>query len=139
MRLAQDKERYAFLTIGEDKNKQAFLPVVQELHELGFNFYATEGTHAFLEKHHIPSIYVHKMYNKLNPSVEDVLRENVIDLIIDLPYNQLPGESGKDEQTIREWAIKNEVMLVTDLVTAKRLVEKMKKRLVVRKVAKSTV
>jgi argininosuccinate synthase len=135
MRLAQDKERYAFLTIGEDKNKQAFLPVVQELHELGFNFYATEGTHAFLEKHHIPSIYVHKMYNKLNPSVEDVLRENVIDLIIDLPYNKLPGESGKDEQTIREWAIKNEVMLVTDLVTAKRLVEKLKKRLIVRKKA----
>lgn len=132
MRLAQDKERFAFLTIGEESNKKAFLPVVKSLKELGFKFYATEGTHAFLKKHGLESALVHKMHTNQNPSLEDVLRENIFDLIINLPYKKHTAEAAADETTIREWAVKNEVTLVTDLIVAQRLVEKLKKRMVVR-------
>jgi argininosuccinate synthase len=133
MRLAQDKERFAFLTIGEDKNKKTFLPIVKSLDELGFKFFATDGTHKFLAKNKIQSVLIHKMFTQQNPNLEDVLRQNIFDLIIDLPYNNQKDQSVRDEQTIREWAIKNDVMLITDLEAAKRLVEKLKKRLVVRK------
>ncbi len=132
MRLAQDKERFALLTIGEEKNKKAFLPVVKELDNLGFKFYATEKTHLFYKKQGINSILVHKMYNKSFPTLEDILRENVLDLIINLPYDKQVKEAKADEAVIKEWAIKNEVTLIRDLDTAQNLVKKMQKRMVVR-------
>lgn len=133
MRLAQDKERFCLLTIGEDRNKKKLLPIVRDLAVLGFKFFATEHTRMFYKKQGIDSILVHKMYKKTYPSLEDVLRQDLIDLIINTPYdNQFP-EAKKDEAMIRRWAVKNDVTLVRDFHTAKELVEKLKKRTIVRK------
>jgi len=133
MRLAQDKERYALLTIGEERNKNAFLPIVKELQALGFQFYATEHTHAFYKNKGIDSILLHKMYKKQYPSLEDTLRQNVFDIIINIPYdNQFP-EAKVDENVIREWAVTNDVPLIRDVDTAKKLLDKMSKTLLVRK------
>lgn len=82
MRLAQGKVRHALLSIGEDSNKQAFLPVIKDLHALGYAFYATEGTHTFLKKHKIDSILLHKMYKKEHPSLEEILRQDLFDVIV---------------------------------------------------------
>lgn len=133
MRLAQDNERFALLTIGEEKNKKALLPSIKQLSELGFQFYATENTHLFLKKHNIHSVMVHKMYKDLYPSLEDILRQNVFDLVINLPYDNQTKEAKSDEQVIKKWAVKNGVTLVRDVETAVGLVKELQKRLVVRK------
>lgn len=133
MRLAQDNERFALLTIGEEKNKKALLPSIKQLAELGFQFYATENTHLFLKKHKINSVMVHKMYKDLYPSLEDILRQNVFDLVINLPYDNQTKEAKSDEQVIKKWAVKNGVTLVRDVETAVGLVKELQKRLVVRK------
>jgi argininosuccinate synthase len=133
MRLAQEKERFALLTIGEEKNKKKFLPLVKELRDLGFQFYATEHTHEYYEKQGIDSILIHKMYKKTYPNLEDGLRQNLFDLIINIPYdNQFP-EAKDDEKVIKKWAVNNEVPIVRDFETAEKLIEKMKKRMIVRK------
>jgi argininosuccinate synthase len=133
MRLAQDKERFALLTIGEDKNKKAFLPIIKDLDELGFKFFATEHTHEFLKKNKITSILLHKMYKKEHPNLDDMLRQDLFDLIINVPYdNQFP-EAKKDESIIRKWAVRHNAPLIKDLQTGKELIEKMKKRMIVRK------
>lgn len=133
MRLAQDTERFALLMLGEDKNKKKFLPVVKNLQQLGFQFYATQKTHEFLKKNSIDSIFLHKMYEKENPNIEDVLRQNVIDLIVHTPYETPNRESKQGMKVIKEWAIKNNVPLISDLEVAKNMVKKLEKRLVVRK------
>lgn len=133
MRLAQHKERFALITIGEDHNKKKFLPLIKRLTELEFHLFATENTHKFLKKNKVNSIMLHKMYKDEHPSLEDVLRQNLLDLIIDVPYEKQTVQSAKDEEVIREWAVNNEATLVTDFVTAERLVKKLEKRLVVRK------
>ncbi len=133
MRLAQDKERFALLTIGEESNKKKFLPLVKELHEMGFNFYATEKTHAFLKKEKISSILLHKMYTKEYPSLEDILRQNLFDLIINVPYQKQSAESKEDEKTIRSWAIKTKVPVLADLATAKEFITEMKNHRIMRK------
>ena len=133
MRLAQDNERFALLTIGEEKNKKALLPTIKQLSELGFQFYATENTHLFLKKHKINSVMVHKMHKDLYPSLEDILRQNVFDLVINLPYDNQTKEAKSDEQVIKKWAVKNGVTLVRDIETANGLVKELQKRLVVRK------
>jgi len=132
MRLAQDKQRFALLTIGEE-NKKKFLPIVKELKELGFSFYATENTHAFYKKAGIDSILLHKMYKKSYPSLEDILRQDLFDLIINVPYAKQIPEAKIDEEVIRKWAIKSDVPLVTNFETAQDLVAKLKKQLIVRK------
>lgn len=133
MRLAQHKERFALVTIGEDSNKKAFLPLIQRLVDLDFHLFATENTHKFLKKNKLKSVMLHKMYQDEHPSLEDILRQNLLDLIIDVPYEKQTVQSAKDEEVIRDWAVKNDVTLVTDFMTAQRLVKKLEKRLVVRK------
>lgn len=135
MRLAQDKERFALLTIGEDKNKKAFLPVIKNLLELGFVFYATENTHEFLKRQGIESILLHKMYKKTYPSLDDVLRQDIFDLIINVPYDKQLPAAKKDESVIRKWAVRNNVPLVKDLQTAQELVRRLQKHMIVRKKA----
>jgi argininosuccinate synthase len=133
MRLAQSKERFALLTIGEEKNKKAFLPIIKSLQELGFNFYATENTHAFLKKQDIESILLHKMYKKTYPSLDDVLRQDIFDLVINVPYDKQTPEAIKDESVIRKWAVRNNVPLVRDLQTAEELIGRLQKHMIVRK------
>lgn len=133
MRLAQDKQRFALLTIGEEKNKKKFLPLVKELKELGFHFYATENTHAYYKKQGIESILLHKMYKKTYPSLEDILRQNLFDLIINIPYNKQFPQAKTDQEVIRKWAVKNDIPLVHSFETAQALVAKLKKNVIIRK------
>lgn len=137
MRLAQDKERFALLTIGDLANKKRFLPLVQHLQQLGFKFYATENTHRFYEKQGIPSILLHKMHEKTFPSLEDILRQDLFDVIINIPQQHPKAEAKLDEKVIRSWAVKNNVLLLTDLETTADLVEQLQKNLVVRKRGKA--
>lgn len=134
MRLAQNKERFALLTIGDEKNKKQFLPIVRDLQELGFKFYATEHTHEYYAKEGIESILVHKKYTKLFPNLEDVMKQDLFDLIINVPNLKQIAEAKKDEGMIRKWAVKSGVTLVRDFHTAKELIAKLKKHLVVRKI-----
>lgn len=133
MRMAQGKERFALLTIGEESNKKKFLPLIKRLAALQYKFYATEKTHAFLSKQGVFSVMVHKMYVDEHPNLDDMLRQNLFDLIIDIPYKKRSAEIKADQEVIAEWAVKNEVTLVKDFQTAEKLVKKLEKRLVVRK------
>lgn len=133
MRMAQDKERFCLLSVGEEQNRQAFLPVIQALDELGFKFFATENTHEFCKQHDIPSVLVQKLHKKQTQSLESILRQDILDLIIDVPHGKPSAKAKQDGRTIREWAVKNSVTLVQDLQTAESLVSKLSKRMVVRK------
>ena len=128
MRMAQKKEKFILLTIGEESNKKMFLPMIKELHNLGYKFYATENTHNFYEKHGIPSVFVHKMYEKQYPQLEDVLKQDVFDLIINVSKNKHTDKAREDEKVIKKWAVKTEVQIINDVEVLKELVAKMKKK-----------
>lgn len=132
MRLAQETEKFALISIGEEKNKKKFLPLVKRLQGLGFYFYATDNTHKFLKKNKIESIKLNKMYSGENPNLEDILKQNLLDLIVNVPYDKQTTGSQKDEAVIREWAVKNDITLVTEYQMAENLIHKLEKRLVVR-------
>lgn len=133
MRMAQGKERFALITIGEERNKKKFLPLIKRLEKLSYRFYATENTHAFLSKNGVFSIMVHKMYKHDHPNLDDMLQQNLFDLIINVSYDQVFDEAAADEDIIRKWAVRNEVTLVRDFAMAEKLVSKLEKRLVVHK------
>lgn len=132
MRLAQSTEKFALLSIGEERNKKKFLPLIKRLQGLGFYFYATDNTHKFLKKNKIESIMLQKMYSGLNPNLEDILRQNMIDLVINIPQDKPTTGAQKDEEVIREWTVKNDTKLVADFQTAENLITKLEKRMVIR-------
>jgi len=138
MRMAQDKERFCLLSVGEESNRTKFLPVIQALDELGFKFFATESTHDFCKLNGISTILVQKLHKKQTQSLESILRQNILDLIIDVPHAKQAEKAKRDGQIIREWAVKNNVTLVQDLQTAESLVSKLRKRMVVRKKVATT-
>jgi argininosuccinate synthase len=133
MRLAQHTERFAFISIGEERNKQKFLPLIKRLEKLGFIMFATDKTHAFLHENGLNSVMVHKMHSKQNPNLDDVLRQNLFDLIVLVPYDKHQKKAQADHEVIKEWAIKNDAQLVTDYQVTEKLVEKLEKRLIVKR------
>jgi len=132
MRTAQETKRYALFTIGEEEDKKAFLPLAKKLIQLGFELYATENTHKYLEKKKVESVLLHKMYKGLNPNLEDLIKQNRFDVIFHKPYKEQFAKSKADEKVIREWAVKTDTLYITDLETAKNFVHKLEKRLVTR-------
>ena len=131
MRLAQKKERFVLLTIGGESNKKKFLPAVKELHKLGYQFYATENTHKFYEKEGIPSVFVYKMHEEKNPNIEDVLRQDMFDLIVHVPYKGNVKETKLDESIVKKWAVRTEVPIINDAKILNEVVKKLKKNMVV--------
>lgn len=127
MRLAQKKERFVLLTIGGDSNKKKFLPYVKDLQKLGYQFYATENTHKYYKKEGITSIFVHKMHENKNPNIEDVLRQDMFDLIIHVPYKGNEKEAKLDENIVKKWAVRTEVPIINDPKILKELIHKLKK------------
>ncbi len=131
MRLAQKKERFILLTIGGDSNKKKFLPAVNELYKLGYQFYATENTHEYYKKQGIPSVFVYKMFEDKNPNIEDVLRQDMFDLIIHVPYKGNIKEEKLDESIVKKWAVRTAVPIINDTKILNEMVKKLKKNMVV--------
>jgi argininosuccinate synthase len=130
MRKAQGRERYALFTIGGDQHKKLFAPLAKKMVELGFVLYATENTHKYFKKKGIDSILLFKMYERKNPDLEDLLRQNRFDVIFNIPHRKPGKEARRDGQVIREWAVKTDTLLITNYEVAKNFVKKLKKRLV---------
>lgn len=128
MRLSQEKERYALVSVGGDENKEKFAHLIKELHNQGFLLFATKGTHAFLAKQNIKSILVHKANEESHkPNLIDLLKQNRFDLVVNVPNPTKLMSEEIDGKNIRNWSVKNGVQLITDYEVLKVTIEKMAK------------
>ena len=128
MRLSQEKERYALVSVGGDKNKELFAPLIKELHKQGFLLFATKGTHQFLAMQGIKSILVHKANEESHkPNLIDLLKQNRFDLVVNVPTPAKPISEEIDGKNIRNWSVKNGVQLITDFEVLKVTIDKMAK------------
>lgn len=131
MRQAQEKERYALFTVG-DQDKKRFAALAKRMTNLGFVLYATENTHKVFTENGVESILLHKLNTGLNPNLEDMLSQDRFDVIFHT-LQKVRGDREKEHQAvIREWAVKTDTKLVTDYETAERFVNKLEKNLVAR-------
>jgi len=107
-----------FISIN-DRDKPRFLPIAQKLHQLGFNLFATRGTHLFLKEYDIPSTLVLKI-NEGRPNVVDHMINKEIQLVIN---TALGLESKYDEKAIRSNAIMRNITLLTTIAAVRAAVE----------------
>lgn len=103
-----------FISAHEHYRTKLLAPL-KELEGQGWDFFATEGTHAFLARNGIGSISIYKIHEPYTPNVSDLLKGQKVDLIINLP---IVGEKNHDEFLIRRLAIDHHIPLITNLQLA---------------------
>ncbi len=106
-------EGNVFLSV-KDSDKEKALLVAKGLSKLGFSFYSTEGTAAFLKVHGINAQGVLRI-SEGRPNVADLIKNGKIQLVINTPLGLIPR---RDENGIRSEAVLHSVPVITTLGSA---------------------
>lgn len=115
----QSFERKKLLvSIGHLTHKAKLLPLLKELENLGWDFYATQGTHHYLCRHGIASSFLYKASEKIEPNITTALSKKLVDIIINIPKGTSHHNSTSDGYKIRRLAIDHHLPLITNLQLA---------------------
>ncbi len=110
------------LSTGPTESKAAFLEGARRLKAQGVEFFATEGTAKFLERHGLDATILKWPLEKESPNAVDYIKERKIDLVINIPKHYQKVELTND-YIIRRTAVDFGVPLITNLQIAQRLTE----------------
>jgi len=102
------KEGTVLVTVAA-RDKEAVLPAVQKLGEMGFNIVATKGTASYLGKNGVKATTIKKLHEG-RPNILDALHNGEIQLLINTPSGKA---SVHDDSYIRKAAIKYRIPYVT--------------------------
>jgi carbamoyl-phosphate synthase large subunit len=110
-----------FLSV-KDSDKAKAVKVARELHNMGFNIFATKGTCIELINNDIPSKFVLKVIEG-RPNVVDSIINGDIDLIIN---TTIGAQSIEDSFSIRRTALDKQIPYVTTIRGAGAIVKAIK-------------
>jgi len=114
--------RSALISTGPLMEKAQWLPVLDRLRNMGFEFYATSGTARFMRANGFETGTLRWPLEGGRPNCIDYLKEGRIGLVINIPKNNEAEELSND-YLIRRAAVDCGVPLLTNLNLARRLVE----------------
>ena len=103
-----------------DRDKEAFLPIVEKFDKLGCRFISTSGTADYLEAHGY-KVQRAKKIGEGVPNVLDVIRSGMCDFVIDIPKKG--NDKNSDGFKIRRTASECSVNIMTSIDTIKALTE----------------
>jgi carbamoyl-phosphate synthase large subunit len=106
------------LTVNQ-RHKKELLPLAKKIAGLGFELYATEGTHKFLQENNIGSKLCRKLH-EARPNLEDAIKNKELQLIINTPIGKA---SQYDDSYIRMLAIQKKIPYVTTMAAAVATIE----------------
>ncbi len=110
------------LSTGPIESKAELLESTKMLDQMGFTFYATEGTFVFLKKNSIKSKVLYWPLENKEPNTLSYIADGKIDLVINIPKN-IEKEELDNDYLIRRKAVDFDIPLITNLQLAKRFVE----------------
>jgi carbamoyl-phosphate synthase large subunit len=97
-----------------DEDKDAVLPSVQKLSQLGFRVLATSGTARFLREHGVEAQKINKVLEG-RPHIEDAIRNRQVQLV----FNTTDGQKAvSDSKSLRRATLMNKVPYYTTLAGA---------------------
>ena len=115
-------EKNILLSTGPVESKVEFLESAKKLQELGYNLFASAGTAAFLINNGVPVQSLYWPLDKRQPNMLDYIQERKVDLVINIPKNNITEEL-TNGYLIRRAAIDFEVPLITDIKIARQAVD----------------
>ena len=125
-------QKAVLLSLGGSINKEKFLESVWRLKNLGFNLYATAGTHQYLRENGFKSRLVYKVHQNQTPNVINIIESKKISLVINLSEKRVDRVKNyrdfiTDGYLIRRAAVDNNIPLFTDLGSARFFVRALEK------------
>lgn len=120
------KEKRVLLSIGKLSDKGDFMPAAKKLLDMGYEFYATEGTAKALADEGIKATVVHKEGSNEKPSFLEVINREKIDWVINIPRNYSHEEMTLGYK-IRRATVDNNIPLTTNVQLARMMVDALKK------------
>ncbi len=94
-----------------DEHKLKMINEISDLVHAGWEVFTTKGTHDFLKGRGIKTKRLHKISDKREPSVEALVMNQKLDLLICVPS---VIEKNNDARIIRRLAIDNHIPLITN-------------------------
>lgn len=104
-----------------DRDKEAIVPVAQDLQTLGFKIVATSGTRQSLIDHGLQDVELVLKLHEGRPHVVDLIKNNQIQFIINTPNAE--EASLTDGRKIRRSALDYKLPIITTIAGAKATVE----------------
>ncbi|MCP5469621.1 MAG: carbamoyl-phosphate synthase (glutamine-hydrolyzing) large subunit [Chlamydiales bacterium] len=99
-------------------SREKLIPELRELVKHGFELYTTPGTHEAFEKEGIASLRLFKASVGKKPNVIDMIQNQEVDLIINIPRSAPTTRVITDGYKIRRLAIDHNIPLITNLQIA---------------------
>ncbi|NLE92100.1 MAG: carbamoyl-phosphate synthase large subunit [Elusimicrobia bacterium] len=101
-----------------DKDKRSMVMIAKQLHGLGFNIFATEGTAGALQRNGIPATTLAKIAEG-RPNVLDLMKDGKIQMVINTPSGRTPRQ---DEVKIRSHVVLYNIPYTTTISGAQATV-----------------
>ena len=114
------------LSTGTVKDKADLLESVRKLKEMGYELYATLGTHKFLEQNGIKNMMLNWPLDKKEPNALTYLKEKKIDFVVNIPKSY-EEEELENDYLIRRAAVDFNIPLITNVQNAKLFVDSISK------------
>ena len=99
-----------------DRDKEAAVPVVKELIDLGFSVIATEGTRKALQSRGLEDVKLVFKLHEGRPNILDEIKNENIQLILNTPSGE---EAQSDGRRIRRSALTYKIPIITTIAGAK--------------------
>jgi len=116
------RDKKVLVSIGKIEDKGDFLPAARKLADMGYEFYATEGTAAALKDDGLKATVVYKEGEGKSPSFIDVIKKDKVDWVVNIPRNYSHEEMTLGYK-IRRAAVDNNISLTTNVQLARLLVD----------------
>jgi len=114
------------LSTGPVKSKAYLLESVRKLKQIGYNLFATKGTHDFYKNYGVDTKMLQWPLDKKEPNVMTYLKERKIDLVINIPKS-FEEEELTNDYLIRRRAVDYNIPLLTNPQNTKLFVESISK------------
>jgi carbamoyl-phosphate synthase large subunit len=111
-------EGKVFLSVN-DRDKSEAVEIASDLHGMGFEILATEGTAKAIKEKNIPCLLINKVHEG-SPNVVDLLQNKEVALLVNSPLGK---EGSIDDGIIRKEAMLKQIPYTTTLAAARAVVQ----------------
>ncbi len=106
-------QKGVLISSGDSRSKLELLNSAKAIEQMGLKIFATQGTAKYMEENGIKVQMLHWPDTDLQPNVKDLIKNGVVDLVINIPKNLTESELFNDYE-IRRSAIDLNIPLLTN-------------------------
>jgi adenosine deaminase len=126
--IGKKTRKNVLISAGKLTDKDRMFPAIEKLAKLNVAIYATPGTYRYLTAKGVANQELHKIADRREPNIKSFLKDDRLDLVINILTGNNDYDEASDSNLIRTMAIENGIPLITDLDVAILTIEQIIKR-----------